>query len=265
MKAAFDHMAVDYDAEFTNTPIGRLQREMVWSYLNKVYKDNFPQKVLELNCGTGEDAVFFAKNGSEVLATDISEKMLNATDEKINLHHLRHKITAKQLDINNFASETFDHRFDLVFSNFGGLNCIDVNAFSSLFTKMATHLNPHGRMILVLMPRFCAWESVYFLSRLNTTDAFRRRKDRVQSADLGKSSINVWYYDPAQISIIASLHFKTVHIQPVGIAVPPSYFKRTFISNSRILKNLNAAEKKLNKFKQLARMADHYLIDLELK
>jgi SAM-dependent methyltransferase len=265
MRAAFDHSATGYDTAFTNTPIGRLQRESVWRYLLDTFQDKFPAKVLELNCGTGEDAVFFANHGSEVLATDVSEKMLAVTGDKIADHGLNGRITTRNLDIFNIGNEAFDGTFSLVFSNFGGLNCIDPRTLQSLFQKMATQLSPGGRMILVIMPRFCAWESIYFLSRLRLGEAFRRRKKNGQEASVGNTSITTWYHDPRQVEEWSSVYFKIKHIQPIGIAVPPSYFKKTFINHHKILKNLNAAEKKLNKFKPLSRMADHYLIDLELK
>lgn len=265
MKAAFNDIAAGYDAAFTNTSIGKLQRESVWNYLRDTFKDRFPAKVLELNCGTGEDAVFFATHGSEVLATDVSEQMLEVTTKKIKDHSLCDRIKTRKIDLSVIGNEHFDEKYDLVFSNFGGLNCIDANDMFSLFNKMAGVLRPGGRMILVVMPRFCAWESIYFLSRLNVNKAFRRRKKKAQAASVGNNSIDVWYYDPSQVEKEAGKYFKIVNVQPVGIAVPPSYFNKTFISNQKILRNLNAAEKKLNKFKSLARMADHYLIDLELK
>ena len=74
MRTAFDHTAKSYDDAFTHTAIGKLQREMVWSYLEATFKDKFPSNVLELNCGTGEDAVFFARHGSKVLSTDVSSR-----------------------------------------------------------------------------------------------------------------------------------------------------------------------------------------------
>ena len=41
------------------------------------------ERVLELNCGTGEDAVHLARRGVRVLATDNSPRMLAAARSKI--------------------------------------------------------------------------------------------------------------------------------------------------------------------------------------
>ncbi len=35
--------------------------------------------ILELNCGTGEDAVLFSEKGFNIVATDVSEEMLKVT------------------------------------------------------------------------------------------------------------------------------------------------------------------------------------------
>jgi len=55
----------DYDQIFTESLIGRAQRNAVWKILNRTFseKDN----ILELNCGTGEDAIHLASRGYRYL------------------------------------------------------------------------------------------------------------------------------------------------------------------------------------------------------
>jgi ubiquinone/menaquinone biosynthesis C-methylase UbiE len=56
---AFDALAGEYDKMFTTSLIGRAQREAVWDVLDRTF---FPgEKILELNCGTGEDALHLAR------------------------------------------------------------------------------------------------------------------------------------------------------------------------------------------------------------
>ncbi len=92
MQQAFDTIAEEYDTSFTNSIIGNAQREIVWSYLEKTLPKNKNLNILELNCGTGEDALWFAKKGHKVLATDISEKMLEITNDKLNQSNLRSSV-----------------------------------------------------------------------------------------------------------------------------------------------------------------------------
>jgi len=59
MPPASDHVATQYDADFTHSQIGRLQRASVWHYLEKRFAKQKNLSILELNCGTGEDALHY--------------------------------------------------------------------------------------------------------------------------------------------------------------------------------------------------------------
>jgi ubiquinone/menaquinone biosynthesis C-methylase UbiE len=265
MKAAFDNTAHSYDDNFTNTPIGRLQRNQVWGYLRRTYDDRFPENILELNCGTGEDAVFFAEHHSKVLATDIAEQMLTQARDKVRSRGLDHLVTIQQLDLNKFPADLPSSRFDLLFSNFGGINCISSEQLQRFLEKALHLLTPGGRVILVIMPRFCAWETIYFSSKLEFKKAFRRSAKKTQKANLGNSFVETWYHSPGHIKRMAAKHYDIVNIQPIGISIPPSYFKKTFLTKPGILNKLNALENSLGKYSFFSAVADHYLIDLKLK
>jgi ubiquinone/menaquinone biosynthesis C-methylase UbiE len=66
--AAFDSLAPHYDAAWTETFIGRLQRQQVWRELQSTFRTG--ERVLEFGCGTGADAAFLARAGVRVHATD---------------------------------------------------------------------------------------------------------------------------------------------------------------------------------------------------
>ncbi len=104
MQQAFDTVAQSYDASFTHSVIGIAQRDVVWSYLESSLSSSDKLNILELNCGTGEDALWFAKKGHKVLATDISEKMLGITQEKIHEANLLSRVQTMQIDIRKIDS-----------------------------------------------------------------------------------------------------------------------------------------------------------------
>ena len=70
----FDLLAPDYDKTFTNSTIGRILREAVWTEFESCFLPD--QHILELGCGTGEDACFLARRGVRVLAVDHSLEMV---------------------------------------------------------------------------------------------------------------------------------------------------------------------------------------------
>jgi len=77
---AFDTLAPSYDATFSDTLIGRYLRGRVHTRLEAYFQAG--DQVLELGCGTGEDALYLASRGVQVLATDVSEGMLEITRVK---------------------------------------------------------------------------------------------------------------------------------------------------------------------------------------
>src|SRR5690348_11622808 len=58
-RSAFDGKAHDYDADFTATGLGSVLRVRVWDRLAVLFAGR--ERLLELGCGTGEDAVWLAR------------------------------------------------------------------------------------------------------------------------------------------------------------------------------------------------------------
>ncbi|MEM6725049.1 MAG: class I SAM-dependent methyltransferase, partial [Bacteroidota bacterium] len=157
----FDAIASSYDVDFTHSQIGRMQRRIVWEYLEKWLQKTPDAKVLELNCGTGADAQWLNSLGARVLATDYAEEMVAQTQAKL----LDTDSEAKVLDLNAIEQMENEGPFDLIFSNFGGLNCLSPGELSAFAHKLPALLKPNGRFIAVVMPDFCAWETTYFLAK----------------------------------------------------------------------------------------------------
>ena len=174
MQQAFDTIAEKYDASFTHSIIGKEQRQIVWGYLEKTLLNHKNLNILELNCGTGEDALWFAKKGHKVLATDISEKMLEIAEQKIITAGLNSIVQTLQIDIKNIIDFQLKEKFDLIFSNFGGMNCMSFEEMEKLTSEVKKLLKPGGQLIMVVMPAFCLWETIYFVLKLNFRNAFRR-------------------------------------------------------------------------------------------
>ncbi len=265
MGVPFDHIAATYDSSFTRTPIGQLQRKQVWSYLEKITPQLKGFDILELNCGTGEDAILFSEKGFNIVATDVSEEMLKVTQEKVQQYSMQHKISSHYLDLDSFDDSIFEKKFDLIFSNFGGLNCINPESLKKLFDRIPGILSPGGRFVGVIMPKFCLWESIYFFLKFQFSNVFRRWTKKSVDAALQGAQVKTWYYRPAQVKKWASEKFIVIKTKPVGIALPPSYLQNFFSKRRRFLWRLNKMEKRLNTWSSLSGMADHYLIDLKLK
>src|SRR3978361_1651593 len=86
-EAAFTSQSAIFDSIYSGNTIVNYKRERVRKHVLQYLAPN--SYILELNSGTGEDAIFFAEQGHRVYATDISTGMQQ---------ELKRKVLAKGLD-----------------------------------------------------------------------------------------------------------------------------------------------------------------------
>ncbi|MEP0262720.1 class I SAM-dependent methyltransferase [Dokdonia sp.] len=265
MSNDFDIHAQNYDAIFTHSSIGKAQRDRVYAYLSESINTTESLHILELNCGTGKDANYFHQKGHQVIATDISEEMLTVAKEK------HPKITFQALDITSITPMTFDQKFDVIFSNFGGLNCLSSTQLRDFLKTSETLLTDRGKLIMVIMPKNTLWERFYFMLKFQFQKAFRRNTKEAVYANVEGVQVPTWYYNPKDITAFANLpsrqagaYTKSIHIKPIGIAIPPSYLEPYFKNKPRFMKLLITLESWFQ-HPFWAKYADHFLISFEKK
>lgn len=260
MKADFDEAAATYDTTFTHTVIGQLQRALVYKHLDPLVSDGHIDTILEVNCGTGEDAIWLANKNFKVTATDISARMIATAKAK----ETARDITFLQADINDLSVYFPDEKFDLIFSNFGGLNCLSEIQMELFFRNASQLLTEKGKLVLVIMPRNTLWEQGYFLIKGKFNSIFRRKQASV-IANVDGEKVLTYYYNPKETLTLADYYFDLKQQHPIGFFVPPSYMEPFFKTRPRFIAMLNALENKITNHRFLAKYADHYLIAFEKK
>lgn len=255
MTAAFDHIAAEYDRTFTDSMIGNAQRNIVWKLLDKEINNTGKKlTILELNCGTGRDAERLAGKGHKVVATDISPEMIRQCELKTKQENLEFKVMSFA-EINSLTGK----KFDLVFSNFGGLNCIGKSELGKLMLQIHKLLNENGKFIAVIMPDQCLWERGKSLKK----GIYNNRSSEVpKEVNLKGTKVKCWYYSPSVIENIA-FSFKKTNVHPVGFFIPPSYFENKMKRFGLFFNLLVFLEKKVTSFSLLSRYSDHFYISLK--
>jgi SAM-dependent methyltransferase len=260
MKADFDKAAQNYDTTFTNSVIGKLQRNLVYECLSKIIKEKNPKTILEINCGTGEDAIWLGKQNFNVVATDISSTMVEIAKSKTDLKN----VTFQQADINSIVADFSTKNFDLLFSNFGGLNCLSKEELTRFFSTIPEILATKSQIFLVIMPKNTLWESFYFSLKLDFKNAFRRKKEYA-IANVDGEKVTTYYYNPKDIVNLANANFEIKLLKPIGFFVPPSYLEPFFKNKPKLISFINTLEQKVKNLSWLSKFADHYVIVLEKK
>jgi ubiquinone/menaquinone biosynthesis C-methylase UbiE len=253
--AAFDRVASSYDELFTQTAIGRAQRKQVWARLLAAFPTN--SYILELNCGTGEDARFLASHGHSVLACDASSAMIQVAQ------HRHHGSEASNVQYRVLANEHLhalqpDQPFDGAFSNFSGLNC--VADLTSVARNLATLIKPGGRALLCFWSRACLVEVLWYLLHGEFKKAVRRFS-RQSTARLGGLTMPVYYPSICEIRAAFAPWFQLESGRAIGFFVPPSYFEPWIAKHPKILAGLGRLDQTLAHWPVLRDAGDHVLLE----
>ena len=252
----FDTYARDYDLHFTNSLIGKAQRVQVRKQINKVINDNI-KNVLEINCGTGEDALWFAKKEMNVLATDISENMINVARQKSN------DIEFRQLNCIDIGSLE-NGSFDMIYSNFGGLNCLNANELIQFRNGCEALQSKGNRLAFVIMGTQCWWERIYFRLKNEIKKSKRRQNKNGVETIINEQKFKTWYYSPEYFKELFGDDYECVATKPIGLFVPPSYLEPYFEKRKILLCVLRFFDY-LFSFSFLSNFADHYIIIFKKK
>jgi SAM-dependent methyltransferase len=258
--AVFDGAAGSYDRTFTNTFLGRLLRARVWDLLAETAQPG--ERVLELACGTGEDAVWLAEQGVQVVATDGSAEMVATAAEKVRRNDLSEQIELRQLSLQTLASGKpvveDEPLFDGVFSNFGGLNT--VGTWRPLADALARRVRPGGWTVLVVMGPICPWEIGWHLLHLKPGTALRRWRAAVP-VRVGAATIPVWYPPPGRLRRAFAPWFRGRALYSLGFWLPPSYLGHLPERWPRLFRLLDGFERRMAR--RLAGWGDHYVLVLQ--
>ena len=156
----FDQLAPRYAALWSQAGDGLEQRQQVWREVDELFCAG--DSVLDLGCGTGDDAVHLMSRGVEVLGIDASAGMAQIARSR--------GVEAQQLPIESLVR--LSGVYDGAISNFGALNCVaDVPLVSAGLARL---LKPAGLFAVCVLSRFCWRESLRFLLAGDLKKAARR-------------------------------------------------------------------------------------------
>jgi ubiquinone/menaquinone biosynthesis C-methylase UbiE len=256
---AFSRTAQKYDSFAEDHPNLTRMRNKVYSHVMR----HIPAgaRILELNAGTGTDAVQLAQRGYFIHATDIAPGMLKRLQEKVNALELHESVTMEArsfLTLENVQGAPFD----AVFSDLGGLNCIP--DLTPVIRQLPDILKPGGVLTWVLMPHVCLWEMAEVF-RGNFSLAFRRFSRGSVRASLEGLFFEVYYFSPRQVIEWMGKDFELLALEGLSVITPTAESKNFAKRYPRLYGVLSWLDERLSAHWPWSGWGDFYILTMRYK
>jgi SAM-dependent methyltransferase len=251
-------VAADYDWQLTDSRLGRLLRRRVWHVLGDIFEPG--QHLLELACGTGEDALWLARRGIRVTATDGSAAMLEQARTKATRAGVGDLIELRQIALQELPRTLAGREplYDGVLSDLGGLNV--VGDWRPLAGALGRLIRPGGYVVFVPMGPLCPWEIGWHLAHGQPRMAFRRWRQPAR-ARVGAVTIPIWYPSARALRRAFAPAFTHRLTRPLGLLLPPSYLGHLVEGWPRLFGALDRWERIIAPL--WGGWGDHYILVLE--
>jgi ubiquinone/menaquinone biosynthesis C-methylase UbiE len=258
---AFGKQSAVFDELYSQDTIIQYKRQRVREHVNKLI--NPCSHILELNAGTGEDAVYFAQQGHAVHATDLSSGMLDKLVIKISEKKLNDRISYEKCSYTMLEDLSGKGPYDHIFSNFAGLNCTD--RLDKVLQSLPSLVKPGGVVTLVVLPPFCLWEFLLVLKGQFRT-AFRRFSGKQGArSHIEGEYFTCWYYHPSYVIKHMQNDFDLLALEGLCTIVPPSYMTQFAEKYPRLFRSLCKLEQRWGGSRIWRSIGDYYMISFRRK
>jgi len=258
--AAFDTLAPTYDELFTESLIGKVQRASVWREVDRHF--GLGQRILEINCGTGVDALHLAQRGVRAVACDISPEMIAVAQRRIAREGLGSFVDFRVLATERIRRLGAAALFDGALSDFAGLNCVE--DLSAVGSELARLLKPGAKFVVCVFGRWCLWEVLWYLARGKAHKAFRRLRREATVVHLTDGAgLRVCYPSVRNLKRAFAPYFRLERWKGVGVAVPPSYLECFAARHRRALQAAAFLDHGFSRIPVVRSLADHILLTFE--
>jgi SAM-dependent methyltransferase len=250
LREAFDRHALTYDERFSSLEATRAIRQEIWRIADGLFPAG--SSILDLGCGTGDDAIHFAQRGIAVTAIDIAPAMIARLETKAAAAGIRERIDVQIADIESFQPRAA--AFDGVLSDFGALNSVhNLPALRNLATRA---LKPGACLLLVVMGRLYPLETAVSLLKGDFRRAFRRLQCTPEVAVEG-IRVSFRYHSPRDLSGALGPDFSLQRLLGLRSVLPSVAWDH--LSRFLPLGLIGVADRFATTFRLTAPLADLYL------
>jgi SAM-dependent methyltransferase len=254
---AFDSASEEYDFTISHNYINTWIRKRSVSELLSVARPE--DRLIEVGCGTGAEALEIVSHVSLIVATDISEKMLQILRKKIAAKHLSHKIIpfqARAAEIGKVVQVLDGRRADAAYSFNGALNC---EPYLTEFAEaLSSVLIPGGYFVCSVRNPLCLTEALSHAAVLQF-DRMAPRKNQPVMVSVGGIDIPAFYYSPSTFARFFRSRFHLKSVIGLPTLLPPAYLNDYYVKFRKAGAVLERLESALSNSFPFNRLGDQTL------
>jgi SAM-dependent methyltransferase len=248
-RPAFDAVAADYDRAFGRNPVGLVFRHVVQRRLEALFRPG--DRVLDLGCGTGEDAVLLAARGVRVTGIDASPEMVARARAKAAERGLDRDACRFEA-LHAEAVGLLGRGYDGAYSNFGALNCADLGVVGA---ALAGSLRAGAPVLLSLLG---AWPLPALVQRALTGVGEPRRG---RAPRVGGAPVSVSYPSLAEARRALGPGLVWTDAFAMGVLLPGPDHERWAARFPQTFGVLAAAESLVRRWPGLRALGDHVVLE----
>jgi SAM-dependent methyltransferase len=259
---AFDAIAIDYDRFYGaegNQAMGWFRSENL-----ALLEATFPlgSSLLEIGCGTGEEALHLARAGYRITATDVSPQMVAITRRKVQAAGLGERITTQTSPAGQLQNLAASASFDGAYASFGSLNCEP--DLPRLASALDTLLKPGAPFVCSVMARISPFEITWYMAHLRPRMALRRLRPGWQqaalagpAADRSRVEVPVRYLSSGDLAVAFAPFFTLSRSMGLGLVMPPPYLDPYYRRHRSLWGRIATIERGLRQRWPWRGMGDH--------
>lgn len=250
----FSRISHHYETFTAANPHLQWLRSRVYEHVVSVVPQG--SHILEVNAGTGEDAVALIARGYRVHATDIAPQMIDYIEQK-RASQPADALTSQLVSLTEL--DRVEGQFDALFSNSGGLNCIpDLTQFTR---HLPSKLRTGGTATVAIMPPFYPWELTLMVKDWRVgTRRFVGQKGI--AANVEGVQVMTYYYTPRFVMRCFGPRFSLVRLQSLNL-FSPNADNYTFMQKApRIYRALTTLDKRLGDLPPFNRWGDYFMLTM---
>ncbi len=256
---AYDRYASRYDDLLAENRINAYMRGEMVDQLLQTFEPG--SSLLELGCGTGDEALTLASHGCEVLGIDPSGEMIEIARTKAE-HHPRGSraefLQASASELDRVVGERESQAFDGAFSSCALSYEPNLEAVRKGLVDL---IRADGLVVLAVMNRFCASE--WFLAMITAHPRLSGRRLGAETPHkVGKVQTPLMCRTPSEVCQAFTPGFELKRSRALPLIVPPHYTYRVLKRWPALVQTLEGLDPFLSRLPVLRSLGDHTVVTL---